>query len=88
MSDAADPNTDEVGDRGVAPEVVHGQLLMAKLDPKGNELPATADVFGDEIGRPMLNIGTAWRNLVLRANGIKPEHVKKHGTLTRGVAKQ
>ena len=48
-------------------------LKMRRLDPAGEELPGTAHVFGDELGRPVKSIKTGWRTAVTRA-GLSDLH--------------
>jgi integrase len=39
-------------------------------------------VFGDEAGRQIKNIKTAWANCVLKAHGVEPERARRGGSLT------
>jgi len=56
-------------------------LEMAKTDPAGNRFAPTAYVFGDDIGRHVGSMKTAWENAVLLARGITPERTG-NGALT------
>ncbi len=57
-------------------------LEMARLGPDGHDLPATAAVFGDEIGRPVKCIKKAWETAVLKAHGAKAAFVEATHRLT------
>jgi integrase len=47
--------------------VLQAVLQRRRVDPAGDPLPPDAYVFGDEIGRPRLDIKTAWRLTLARA---------------------
>jgi len=47
--------------------VLQAVLMRRQTDPAGDTLPPDAYVFGDEIGRPRLDIKTAWRLTLKRA---------------------
>ena len=48
-------------------------LEMLRTDPEGEELPADAFVFGDEIGQNIGSVKTAWRTACAQA-GIVDLH--------------
>lgn len=48
-------------------------LEMRRTDPKGDQLPPAAYVFGNEVGDPVRSVKTAWRNTCRRA-GISDLH--------------
>ena len=48
-------------------------LEMLRTDPEGEDLPADAFVFGDEIGQNIGSVKTAWRTACAQA-GIVDRH--------------
>jgi integrase len=61
-------------------------LEMRRDSPAGVPFPASAYVFGDEIGRRVGNVRRAWQTAVLRAHGHKPAWIwkKKMGPNDKG----
>ena len=57
-----------------------------RRDPAGEPLPATAFVFGDEIGRRRGSFRTAWYNTVLKAHGHTPTFIKTNLSPTSRAA--
>jgi integrase len=63
-------------------------LEMRRHDPDGRPLPASAHVFGDEIGRRVGSTKRAWQTAVLRAHGHTPTWTWQKKTATnKGGAK-
>ena len=56
-----------------------GVLELAKIGPDGQDLPGTAHVFGDEIGRPVKCYAKAWETAVLAAHGVAAVWTETNG---------
>jgi integrase len=52
-------------------------LEMRRHDPAGEEHPAEAYVFGNEVGQRVKTFKRAWERALLVAHGHKPEYVKR-----------
>jgi integrase len=56
---------------------LRGVLEMARTGPDGKDFPATAFVFGNEVGERQLKIKRAWQTTVLKAHGHQPTWIRK-----------
>lgn len=52
-------------------------LEARRHDPNGDELPASAYVFGNEVGQAAKSFKRAWERALLVAHGHKPVYVKR-----------
>jgi integrase len=62
-------------------------LEMRRYDPQGRPFPASAHVFGNQIGRRVRSVKRAWQTAVLKAHGHTPVWVwtkKKNGPNGKG----
>src|SRR5206468_2751458 len=50
-------------------------LAMRRTDPEGNNHPADAYVFGNEVGEQAKTFKRAWERVVLVAHGHKAEYI-------------
>jgi integrase len=67
---------------------LQGILAMRRTDPEGEELPADAYVFGDEIGQRVRSFKRAWQAAVLRAHGYVPQRVMTIETRPDGTKRK